>query len=362
MKKKIILILLIFNLISCSTVEQTKKQTPLLEEEISEKTEISISAVGDIALGGVYVRRKRKYIKRIIDVYREIEKKHGSKTLYSYPFAKVKTVFDQSDISIGNWEGVASTNLDPKRTGKKYFILGPPDFARCLTGVIDLVTLANNHSLDYGRNALINTKKILQEAGIHTIGAGSDMIQARKPVIIEKQGVKVAFLGYTPFGGFASSNKAGVAGSHSLKEMKRMVQTDITSIQRKVDYIVVSYHWGEEYKEQPNTYQTHLGRATIDAGAHVVIGHHPHCVQGIEKYNNGLIFYSLGNFIFGANTGGQKKSFIAKIILKGNKIQRYELFPVYIFPPVTGYQPRLLKGKEKEEYLKYIQSLTPPTM
>lgn len=360
-KQLFIFLLLIIFLNNCSSVQRiTRRSTKYIQETDEVDTEIIITAIGDLTFGGVYVSRKRKYIKRIIDIYRDIEKKHGSEFMYKYPFKNVITVFSNSDITICNWECVSSSNVDVKRKGKKYYILGPPDFVNCAKGVIDIANLANNHILDYGYTGMWDTKMVLNNANIKTIGIGSNIVQAREPVIIKKKGIEIGFLGYTPYNKPATENEPGVAGSYSFKEMKQMVTNDINTLSTNVDYVIVTFHWGEEYENNPNSYQTNLGRLCIDAGAHLVIGHHSHSVQGLERYKNGLICYSLGNFIFGANTGGEEKSFILKASLKNNKIYQYEIVPVYIFPVLTSYQPKLLEGKEKEDYIQYINSLTPP--
>ncbi|MCA1685567.1 MAG: CapA family protein, partial [Planctomycetia bacterium] len=161
----------------------------------------------------------------------------------------------------------------------------------------DAVSLANNHTGDFGHAALIETLYRLNRAGIPAFGAGLDRNEAHAPLIIETNGVKVALLGYNEFRPYffeAGPTTPGCAWS--LDEPQ--VVADIKAARPKADVVITFMHWGEEYILHPNDRQKAMARTMIDAGADVVIGNHPHVVQGAEYYKGKLIVYSLGNFVF----------------------------------------------------------------
>ena len=213
--------------------------------------------------------------------------------------AGIARVLQKGDASWVNLEGVTSTLGTPK-TEKTYTFEGPPAFAPALAAAgIDVVTMGNNHSVDYGRAALKDTIERLDDAGVQVVGAGSDSDDAHAPAIVTTgSGATIGFLGYSDvwWPGFeATSSRAGVAQAFSnVKRMKR----DIAALARKVDYVVVGYHWGYEYQHYPVGQQTSEAHAAIDAGADLVIGHHPHVLQGFETYKRRLIAYSLGDLVF----------------------------------------------------------------
>jgi poly-gamma-glutamate synthesis protein (capsule biosynthesis protein) len=213
--------------------------------------------------------------------------------------AGIARVLRKGDASWVNLEGVTSTLGTPK-SGKTYTFEGPPAFAPALADAgVDVVTMGNNHSVDYGRAALKDTIKRLENAGVQVVGAGSDTDDAHAPAIVTTDsGATIGFLGYSDvwWPGFeATSSRAGVAQAFSdIARMKR----DVRALAGKVDYVVVGYHWGYEYQHFPVGQQTKEAHAAIDAGADLVIGHHPHVLQGFETYKRRLIAYSLGDLVF----------------------------------------------------------------
>jgi poly-gamma-glutamate synthesis protein (capsule biosynthesis protein) len=205
----------------------------------------------------------------------------------------------KGDAAWVNLEGVTST-LGSPWPGKDYTFEGPPEFASALAEAgIGVVTMANNHSVDYGRAALKDTIARLEKAGVQVVGAGADSSDAHAPAIVTTDaGATIGFLGYSDvwWPGFeATSSRAGVAQAFSnLKRMKR----DIKALAAEVDYVVVGFHWGYEYQHYPVSQQTREAHAAVDAGADLVIGHHPHVLQGFETYKRRLIAYSLGDLVF----------------------------------------------------------------
>lgn len=205
--------------------------------------------------------------------------------------------FIRADINMINLEHPV-TKYD-KAEEKEYTFKMHPRYLRLLQkGNINLVNAANNHIYDYGINGIDDTMEYLDSVDIAYVGIGKTLQEAREPVIFTIKGRRLGFLGY--FGGegqfTATDTSSGLAPRiHSL------ILNDIRNLRQKVDYVIVSFHWGIENEHYPEEWQMKLGRACIDAGADLVVGHHPHVLQGLERYNTGVIAYSLGNFIFGGH-------------------------------------------------------------
>ena len=196
----------------------------------------------------------------------------------------------------------------------------PPEMARIFTDcAFDAATIANNHMYDFGPDALLDTRALLLAKGIAVTGAGRDLDEARQPAIVEKQGVKVGFLGYCsviPEGGEAAPGKAGIAplrvvtsyegrGPHaSARVVTRpderdmaAILDDVAKLRRQVDIVVVAFHWGVIWVPRVIAdYQVIAAHACIDAGADLILGHHAHVPKAIETYKGKAIFYSLSNF------------------------------------------------------------------
>ncbi|WJH37584.1 CapA family protein [Paenibacillus sp. CC-CFT747] len=166
----------------------------------------------------------------------------------------------------------------------------------------DLVNLANNHILDYGQDALLDTFDNLKKNGIPYVGAGHNSQEAFEPVILDKKGMRIAFLGFSrvvPDNSWkASPNHPGVADTYNYT----VPVESIRKAREKADLVVVIAHWGVERQSQAEAYQRDLAHRYIEAGADLIIGGHPHVLQGFEKYKGKWIAYSLGNFIFTTNT------------------------------------------------------------
>lgn len=165
----------------------------------------------------------------------------------------------------------------------------------------DLVTLANNHALDYGTDALLDTCMVLDEAGILRIGAGANLEEAGRMEVVELDGKKFGFLGASrvfPVADWeAGSNHPGMLSAYDSDTLCEVIREAKT----RCDYLIVYVHWGIERNTKPENYQRAQGKQYIDAGADLVVGSHPHVLQGIEYYNGKPILYSLGNFIFGSS-------------------------------------------------------------
>ena len=216
---------------------------------------------------------------------------------YTYPFRATAPMLTTSDITFGNLECPISGRGE--KLDKNYvFNAAPESVEGLVAGGFDVVSLANNHTLDYGTIALEDTQRILSEAGVAEVGIATGD-EPQIPFIIERKGIRVGFLAYadheTPF---AYAKEFLPFETGPAKAYKESITRDIAALKPQVDVVVVSLHWGIEYQDVPNARQIDLGQFVIDQGAHIVAGHHPHVQQDAAWYKEGLIIYSMGNFVF----------------------------------------------------------------
>lgn len=264
---------------------------------------------------------------------------------YNWAFADMKE-YRQADVAMVNLENPLTRATTPL-PDKQFNFKADPDAVEVLTnGGVDIVTLANNHAMDYEASGLIETLETLDQAGIYRIGAGRDVKEARRPEILEVKGQRIAYLGYYD----ADLHAADVDTAGTNSTHKDRIAEDIRAIRNQVDWIVVNYHWGEELAEYPADMQIQLAHHTIDAGADLVVGHHPHVLQGAEIYKGRPIAYSLGNFIFGGNSRSDYDTAVLKVALR-DKQMKVEFLPV----EVTQYQPRIVSGDRGEQILSQIR-------
>lgn len=258
---------------------------------------------------------------------------------YSYPFANF-ACFKDSDLSMLNLENPITARSI--KVPKKYNFRMRPDYIKILQdGGVDIVNLANNHTGDYGAQGIEDTLRYLDSAGIKHVGAGLDPADARKPVVIESKGIKIGFLGYY-------NNPNHIAGTNPFNE--KILKEDICNLKRIADYVIVNFHWGEENAGYPKPYQITLAHLAVDSGADLVVGHHPHVLQGIEKYKNGIIAYSLGNFIFGGNNRTKYDTVLLQLNIQDDKI-----LPCLVPICVENWQPTLLNHQEGEQIIDTIK-------
>lgn len=247
---------------------------------------ITIKAVGDIAF---------------VSSVDRLMKSSGDEA----PVAAIADYIADADLTIGNLETALSTR-GAAVAGKTFTFRSNPAgaIASLRRGGFDVVSLANNHTRDWGGDALSDTLTSLSDAGIAYAGAGESSAQAFAPAVVDVRGATVAYLAFSQIGpsNFVATD-AGSGTAYTL-DLERVMSL-IAAADGAADYVVVSFHWGVEKSYTPNERQVSFGRAAIDAGADAVLAHHPHVLQGVEFYNNGMIAYSLGNFVFspGSNEG-----------------------------------------------------------
>lgn len=237
----------------------------------------------------------------------------------------VRPTLAAADLRFANCE----RQYSPRKGAKGLTAHGcqPPEMAQIFSDCgFDAVTIANNHMYDFGPDALLDTRALLLSRGIQVTGAGKNLEEARRPAIVERNKIKVGFLGYCsvlPQGGEAGPCKVGIAplrvetyyeprGPHAPTRVRtvvdgtdmQMILDDIRSLREKVDVVMVALHWGSAWMPRViSDYQVSAGHACIDAGADLILGHHAHMAKAIEVYRGKAIFYSLSNFCITSPSG-----------------------------------------------------------
>ncbi len=267
---------------------------------------------------------------------------------YERTFANMDA-YRNADLGMVNLENPLTRATLPL-PDKQFNFKADPDSAKVLTsGGISLVNLANNHAMDYQDAGLLETLETLDKAGIEHVGAGRDVKEARRPEIIDVKGQRVAYFGYYGLD-FASATE-NTPGTNYADEQR--IAEDIKAVRSQVDWVIVNYHWGEELSTHPADWQVDLAHFTIDQGADVVVGHHPHVLQGAEIYKGRPIAYSMGNFIFGGNPRSDYDTAVLKVALK-DKQMKVEFVPV----EVRGYRPQVATGDRSAQILNQIADLS----
>ena len=210
------------------------------------------------------------------------------------PFAAVAPILRSADMTVGNLE--CAITRDGHAVDKPYTFKGPRSALPLLKKYFSAVSLANNHSGDWGRRGFADELTLLQEAGLQWFGGGVNERQAHRPLVLTANGRRVAFLGYNNFPPRSFAARRNSPGTAWLVE--RDVIRDIQHARQQADTVILFLHWGEELEGTPLPEQQALARRLIDAGADAIIGAHPHVTQTIDWYKGRPIVYSLGNFLF----------------------------------------------------------------
>lgn len=262
-----------------------------------------------------------------------------------------------ADITVGNLENPLSSAGSPW-PGKDVHFRGDP---RGIEGLkasgFTFLSLGNNHILDYGADALMDTVTALDLAGIKHAGAGIDRAAAWKPAVAQYADTTVAFLSFShilPAGFVAGDNRPGLAAGRT--DMGAVAEA-IREAKAEHDYVIVSFHWGVEYVDDANGDQVRDARAAIDAGADMVLSHHPHVIQGVEYYNGGLIAYSLGDFVFDHYSRKTGEAFILEAELGPYGVSNVRAIPVYL---QSIGQPRVVTGSEATNILERLKRISGP--
>ena len=290
---------------------------------------VTIDAVGDVMLGGA--------VADIVDA--------GGPDA---PFSSIMPVLRKADAVVGNLECALSTGGTPTaaksrraiRSHKEWLLRGSPTAAKGLRDAgFAAVSVANNHTMDYGPSALRDTLVTLASNGVGSAGAGSDSDEAWRPAYFARGGTRFALIAVSdvlPRGFSAGANHAGVAPGRSLvtgdvdaPSIARL-RAVIQRARSGADVVIVYEHWGEEMVKTPTAEQRSAAHAAIDAGATIVLGSHPHVLGPIEAYRGGLIAYSLGNFVFDAYPGPTAATEVLELTFDGARLAGWDTVPATI--------------------------------
>lgn len=271
------------------------------------------------------------------------------------PLAQVAERLAAADFTCGNLESPLSTG-GTRAKGKEVCFRGDPRGAEGLQlAGFDAISIANNHALDYGSVALADTAATLDERGIAHSGAGAGLDAAWAPAVVEVGDATVAYLAFShilPPGFTATDSRAGIAQGRANMDQ---VAAAVSSAAAEHDYVIVSFHWGIEYVDDANAEQVRDARRAIDSGADLVIAHHPHVLQGVERYKAGLIAYSLGDFVFDHYSRKTGEAFILDIALGPHGAGETTVTPVYLD---TYGRPAVVTGKEAQVILQRLEKVS----
>ncbi len=308
--------------------EITQTASEPASESLAWPRTFTITVAGDTTLGSTDSLRERD------DCFERVAEERG----YGWFFSGLLELFDSDDLTLVNFEGTLTE--ETKKTEKLYNFKGPAQYAQILTlGSVEAVNVANNHTLDYGEQGYADTLANLEAAGLIVSGGG-------KLGVFEKDGIKVGMTGYSfPY---TNGEKDISADVKALRDIGCQI-------------VIASFHWGSEYREDFTADQRNIGRAALRAGADIVVGHHPHIVQGIEAYQDSYILYSLGNLVFGGNVDPDDRDACAAR-LTFTVYEDHADAPQLTIVPLrltelssgTDYRPVIATGDEAERIVERI--------
>lgn len=274
------------------------------------------------------------------------------------PWAGVVDTFAQADVVFANLECTISDGGTPAH--KSFTFRAPPAAADSIVAAgIDVVSLANNHAIDFGVPALRDTIAALDARGVGHAGAGEDADQAHAPVIVERNGLRIAFLAYvarlSERTGFATRQWAATQDQPGLAMARPAeVARDVTAARTQADVVIVSVHGGREYHKLPARSQHAVAQAALKAGASLFIGHHPHVLQGYQRTDQTLVAFSLGNFVFDQFEGRPNDSVILDVTLTADGVSEVRWIPVVVR---NGF-PHLAEGEDADRILARVVDLS----
>ena len=296
--------------------DQKTEEKSVEVEKPKEPVDTQLVAVGDIMLS------------------RHVGTKIRQKNDLTLPFKYTADILKSADITFANLESPFYDQGEPITEGM-VFKAEPNTIEGLIFSGIDIVSLANNHFGNQGNKGMQYTFDWLKSHNISYSGGGVLISEAKKCTPIEKNGIKFCFLSYvdmtatgTPDIYTADNTYPGLNPYYDNTD----IESDIANAKGEADIVIVSFHWGTEYSLSQNQRQIDIGHRAIDAGASLVIGHHPHVIEPYEQYKNGYIFYSLGNFVFDQMWSEEtKKGEIAKVYFKDKNIEKVEVVPITIY-------------------------------
>lgn len=288
-------------------------------------------------------------------------------------FARILDELKSGTFACCNLEAPLSNKGMPQYGKFETLHAAPEMIDGFVRGGFKVVSLANNHSMDYGPEALLDTIDLIDSRGILHAGAGKNLEEAGRPAFFEAGGMRFAFLSFATeaFPGYgAHAQKPGIAvirrdplyGPSCVNpDDARMMIELIRDAGKEADFVIAAFHWGLSQSRALTRSQLTLGRAAVDAGARLVVGHHPHVLQGVEVYKRSLILYSLGNFVFDLMpeffSPATRNTVLVKVKLAGAAVKEAVFLPVRIN---EGGQPEIVdeKHEKNREILGLLRSLS----
>lgn len=255
---------------------------------------------------------------------------------YRFPFVRVKKTLERYHVLFGNLEGPISDKGSDR--GSLYsFRMNPRTIEGLTYAGFDVLSVANNHSGDWGKEAFIDTLYRLEDAPISYVGGGLNEERAYRHIIETVGETRIAYLAFSQFGKNYFEARGPFLGLAVIDRAK--IKAGIARARQDADIVVVSFHFGDEYQKESNDYQREIARAAIDFGADLVVGHHPHVVEPLERYERGYIAYSLGNFVFDQDFSLETMSgALLDIVIEHKAIRNATLLPVTLN---SSYQPSI---------------------
>jgi hypothetical protein len=256
---------------------------------------------------------------------------------FRFPWTSVAPSLRAADVAFGNLECAVSPRGTP--VPKEFNFRGPPAALRVAARFagFDVLNLANNHSGDFGTRALLDTVGYVRRFGMTPVGAGGSLASAAEPRVVERLGLKIAFVGFSnilPSSFFAGPGRAGTQPA-----TPRLIEAGVRRARRKADVVVATFHWGVERATREDGRQRAFAAAALKAGADAVIGAHPHVLQPIRRSGSRIVAYSLGNFVFGASSPVTSRTGILRLKLSASGVEGARLVGAVI----EGTRPRLLR-------------------
>lgn len=303
------------------------------KEETRKPKEVSMVFTGDILLSSYVLQN------------------YESSGIQGILSENLRNEMTQAQLAVANEEFPFSTG-GSQAPDKQFTFRVAPSYVKLFQEMgIDVVSLANNHALDYGIQALQDTFSTLDDAGIAYIGAGDTQERAAQPFVIELEGKKFAVLAASRVIPEVSWNienqQPGMLCTYDGTALCEAIQ----KAKESCDYVAVYVHWGIERENTPQDYQRSLGKSYIDAGADLVIGSHPHVLQGVEYYNGKPIVYSLGNYIFNQEI---KSTVLLKAVVTPENETRLQLIPAY----AAGAKTQEMSGEGKAELFRFLEEIS----
>jgi poly-gamma-glutamate synthesis protein (capsule biosynthesis protein) len=322
---------------------------PAAKESPPPNTDLTIAAVGDILWGRYDENKKLMAVAHVDD-----------------PFAEIAPVLKSADLAFCNIESPVVD--EPKSFGvyKRMTFRAPPEKMAIMAAAgFKIASQANNHMFNMKAKSIPESVKNVAAAGMMPGGAGATPADAMRPVVVEVHGVRVAFLFFTVWnntGGTGFQKDGSIAFFEQEGKLEKIAAKEVRAARRYLgaDYVIVSIHWGIEYKPHPHDGQTHFAKVVVEAGADMVLGHHAHVIEDVKFIGPAVVFYSLGNFLFDNPHLDQRETMVALPHLKKiagaiRWVDSVELEPVMI--DLKTHQPKLARGKDGAKWRKRLGGL-----